>query len=144
VTFLLDVNVLIALLDPAHVGHDLAHDWFAREGAASWATCPITENGTAHIIAHPKYPNSCGSPAAAAPLVAGLRAAPGHEFWADDISLFGSPLVDAERIPSHAQVTDTYLLALAAARGGKLATLDKKLSAAAVKNGNAALHLISA
>lgn len=143
-TFLLDVNVLIALIDPAHVGHDLTHKWFAREGSRSWATCPITENGVLRIIAHPKYPNSRGTPAAAAPLIAGLRAAPGHEFWADEISLFGSPLVDAERIASHAQVTDTYLLALAAARGGKLATLDRKLSAAAVKNGKASLHVIMA
>jgi predicted nucleic acid-binding protein len=29
-TFLLDVNVLIALIDPAHMQHDQAHDWFSR------------------------------------------------------------------------------------------------------------------
>ena len=28
-TFLLDVNVLIALIDPAHIQHDAAHGWFA-------------------------------------------------------------------------------------------------------------------
>ncbi len=27
--YLLDVNVLIVLVDPAHVGHDQAHHWFA-------------------------------------------------------------------------------------------------------------------
>ena len=27
---LLDVNVLVALFDPDHVHHDLAHDWFAE------------------------------------------------------------------------------------------------------------------
>ena len=26
---LLDVNVLVALFDPDHVHHELAHDWFA-------------------------------------------------------------------------------------------------------------------
>ena len=31
--FLLDVNVLIALVDPAHVQHDAAHAWFARVGS---------------------------------------------------------------------------------------------------------------
>jgi uncharacterized protein len=39
VTFLLDVNVLIALIDPNHVGHDTAHEWFREMGAVSWATC---------------------------------------------------------------------------------------------------------
>ena len=44
-TFLLDVNVLIALVDPAHVQHDAAHDWFGQLGYLAWATCPLTENG---------------------------------------------------------------------------------------------------
>ena len=29
---LLDVNVLIALVDPAHVQHDAVHDWFGQVG----------------------------------------------------------------------------------------------------------------
>lgn len=44
-TFLLDVNVLIALVDLAHVQHDAAHDWFGQLGHLAWATCPLTENG---------------------------------------------------------------------------------------------------
>jgi hypothetical protein len=35
VTFLLDVNVIIALIDPTHVDHDAAHRWFADTGAAA-------------------------------------------------------------------------------------------------------------
>ncbi len=42
-----------------------------------------------------------------------------------------------------AQVTDTYLLALAKAHGGQLATFDRKLSIAAVKGGKSVLHLIT-
>jgi hypothetical protein len=87
VTFLLDVNVLIALIDPTHVGHDAAHSWFGATGAASWATCPLTENGVIRIVGHPKYPNSAGSPAAVAPIVARLRTLSGHVFWKDDFSL---------------------------------------------------------
>jgi predicted nucleic acid-binding protein len=74
VTYLLDVNVLIALIDPSHVGHDAAHGWFANTGFLSWATCPITENGVIRIVGHPKYPNSAGSPAAVVPIVSRLRA----------------------------------------------------------------------
>ena len=89
-TYLLDVNVLVALIDPAHVAHDSAHDWFETEGRARWATCPLTENGVVRIVGHPKYPNSPGSPAAAAAIAAGLRRLEGHVFWPDDISLYAS------------------------------------------------------
>ena len=79
-TYLLDVNVLIALIDPAHVGHEAAHRWFRETGSASLATCPITENGVLRVVGHPKYPNSAGSPAAVAPIVARLRGLPGQGF----------------------------------------------------------------
>jgi toxin-antitoxin system PIN domain toxin len=142
VTFLLDVNVLIALIDPTHLGHDAAHAWFAATGAASWATCPLTENGVLRIAGHPRYPNSAGSPAAVAPIVARLRALPGHVFWKDDFSLIESDIVDVARIATPAQITDTYLLALAATNKGQLATFDRRLSPVAVRRGRAALYLI--
>jgi toxin-antitoxin system PIN domain toxin len=143
VTFLLDVNVLIALIDPTHVGHDAAHSWFSTTGGGSWATCPITENGVIRIVGHPNYPNSAGSPAAVAPIIAQLRARPGHVFWRDDLSLMASDLVDVAQIATPAQVTDTYLLALAVANDGRLATFDRRLSPAAVRRGSTALHVIS-
>lgn len=143
-TYLLDVNVLIALIDPTHVGHDTAHAWFAERGAASWATCPLTENGVIRILGNPRYPNSAGSPAEVAPIVAGLRALPGHAFWKDDLSLVASDIVDVSRVLTPAQVTDTYLLALARANGGQLATFDRRLSSSTVRGGSAALHVIGA
>lgn len=141
-TYLLDVNVLIALIDPAHIGHDAAHAWFASTGEKSWATCPITENGVLRIIGNPKYPNTVGSPAAAAPIVKQLRALPGHEFWPDDVSLVGSDLVDPSLITTPAQVTDSYLLVLAVAHGGQLATFDRRMSTKAVRHGRAALYIL--
>ena len=142
-TYLLDVNVLVALIDPGHVAHDAAHGWFARSGQADWATCPLTENGVIRIVGRPRYPNTPGSPAAVAEIVAGMRKLAGHSFWPDDFSLVGSDDVDPARILTSAQVTDTYLLALARSKNGRLATFDRKLSAAAVRGGKAALHLIS-
>ncbi|OHV82489.1 TA system VapC family ribonuclease toxin [Ensifer sp. LCM 4579] len=143
-TFLLDVNVLIALIDPGHVAHDDAHHWFASTGRNAWATCPITENGVVRIVGNPKYPNSPGSPALVMEIVGKLRSLPGHCFWPDDVSLVGSGNVASAKILTSAQVTDTYLLALAKVHGGQLATFDRKLSTAAVSKGNSALHLISA
>ena len=141
-TFLLDVNVLIALIDPAHVQHDAAHDWFGRLGHLAWATCPLTENGLLRIVGNPRYPNSPGTPAAVAPSLAALRSLPGHVFWADDISLLDPAWVDANRLLSHGQVTDSSLLALARAHQGQLASFDRRLVVDAVLGASAALHLI--
>jgi toxin-antitoxin system PIN domain toxin len=143
VTFLLDVNVLIALIDPAHVNHDAAHEWFGREGCQSWATCPMTENGVIRIVGQAKYPNTPGSPATVAAMVAQLRGLPGHQFWVDDISLVDDRWIDVRHILTSGQVTDSYLLALAVARQGRLATFDRRMSAKAVRNGDAALHVIA-
>lgn len=141
-TFLLDVNVLIALIDPGHVAHDDAHFWFETTGQVDWATCPLTENGVIRIVGSPKYPNSPGSPANVAEIVRTLRALPGHKFWPDALSLLGSEHVDATKILTSGQVTDIYLLALAKTKGGHLATFDRRLSVAAVKDGKAVLRLI--
>lgn len=142
-TFLLDINVLIALFDPAHVAHDIAHGWFHSIRDDSWATCPLTENGVVRILSQSNYPNSPGPPSVAALLVAQLRDLPGHQFWADDVSLLDESLVDSTRLLTPGQITDTYLLALARFHNGRLATLDRRLSASAVKDGKSALHIIT-
>lgn len=141
--FLLDVNVLIALIDPTHVQHDRAHDWFARMGRRAWATCPLTENGVLRIVGNFRYPSSPGNPAAVAELMAVFLALGGREFWPDDVSLFDATKVDTTRLLNSAQITDSYLLALAGAHGGKLATLDRHMVTAAVTGGSRAIHLIS-
>ena len=141
-SYLLDVNVLIALIDPNHVAHEDAHHWFEAVGRFSWATCPITENGVMRILGNPRYPNSPGSPAIVSGIVVKLRALSGHEFWSDDISLVGTAGIDPGKIMISAQVTDTYLLALARHHDSELATFDRKLVPSAVKEGKAALHLI--
>lgn len=140
--FLLDVNVLIALIDAAHVHHDPAHDWFARTGCKRFATCPITENGLLRIVGHPKYPNSPGPPSVVAQSLAAIRALPGHQFWPDSISILDNAGIVPTLLASHSRVTDGYLLALAQANGGRLATMDRKLVAEVVTKGRESLELI--
>ncbi len=140
--FLLDVNVLIALIDPAHVQHDSAHEWFAAVGKKAWASCPLTENGVLRVVGDRRYPNSPGTPMAVGELLAGLMDLPGHTFWADDISLFDTGKIEMDRLLNSRQVTDSYLLALAITHGGQLATLDRRLVASAVRGGSNGLHLI--
>ena len=140
--YLLDVNVLIALIDPAHVQHDQVHEWFGRVGYKAFATCPITENGLLRIVGHPKYPNSPGPPSTVVAALAAIRGLPGHAFWPDSISLVESSLVDPDLLSSHSRVTDSYLLALAKENKGRLATMDQKLASEVVTDGKSTLTLI--
>lgn len=143
VTHLLDVNVLIALLDRWHVFHDQAHDWFSGARQAGWATCPIIENGVVRILGHSRYPDGPGSVDGAAKVLASWLAEEDHQFWPDNISLFDATWFDAAKLGSSAQITDTYLLGLAASRGGRLATFDRRLSTQAVRAGRKVLHMIA-
>jgi toxin-antitoxin system PIN domain toxin len=140
---LLDINVLIALCDPAHP-HAIAADRFYRGGLAreGWATCPIIENGFLRIFGSRKYPGGPGSPQAARLILAGLLASPGQQFWQDDLTLM-SPSVFPQ-LPASDNLTDVYLLALAVKRGGRFATFDAGMDASLVPGGPAAYHLIPA
>jgi len=142
VTYLLDVNVLIALIDPSHISHEHALRWFDRVGQKRWATCAITENGVIRIVGGGQYPNSPGTVANVVGLMKEFASLPGHVFWPDDVSLLDSPRVDASRLLTASQVTDSYLLALAQAHGGKLATLDRRLIVDAVSDGAKSLTII--
>lgn len=140
--YLLDVNVLIALVDPSHIQHDQAHDWFARVGRKSFATCPLTENGLVRIVGHPKYPNSPGPPSVVIQSLAAIRRLAGHKFWPDDLSIADDTFFASDLLSSHSRVTDSYLLALAHANGGRLATMDQKLASEVVPGGRKALEII--
>lgn len=146
-TYLLDVNVLIALIDPAHLQHAAAHAWFSAEGHRSWSTCPLTENGVVRIVGHARYPNSKprapGNPAAVLTLMRRFCALPGHVFWPDEISLLDPARIDAGRMLHASQVTDSYLLSLAVSRHAKLASFDRRLVADAVPGGQQGLCLLN-
>ena len=129
--FLLDVNVLVALFDPHHIHHDAAHDWFAGNRGAGWATCPITENGFVRVISHPAY--GLGERVESA--TARLRAfcdSGDHQFWRDAISL-RDEIFDLSRAGGAKQLTDIYLLGLAVNRKGRLATFERTISTGAVR-----------
>ncbi len=139
--YLLDVNVLLAMSDPMHIHHEAAHRWFAARGERAWATCPLTENGFVRIASHPNYPNRPGE----VPVVLGILrqfcTVPDHEFWPEDVSI--RTLLKPEALVSHSQITDIFLLGLAVHKGGKLATLDQRITTGAVAGGAAALELIT-
>jgi uncharacterized protein len=67
---------------------------------------------------------------------------PGHTFWSDDISLLDREKISADRLLNSSQVTDSYLVALAIAHGGQLATFDRRVISDAVRGGASGIHLI--
>lgn len=128
---LLDVNVLVALLDAGHLHHAAATRWLAAHAGSGWASCPMTQNGCLRILSLPSYPNAQPTAVVADRLGAAM-ASSSHAFWPDSLSLLGSDLLRWDRVLSSRQITDTYLLALAAAQGGRLVTFDKGISVDAV------------
>ena len=129
---LLDVNVLVALFDPAHVHHDVAHDWFADHRKDGWATCPLTENGFVRVLANPAYGGAESRPADIVALLRKFCASRHHAFWADTISLCDESLFDPAFIRGHQQLADVYLLGLARKMGGSLATFDRAIPLKAI------------
>ena len=138
---LLDVNVLIALLDAAHVHHREARAWLEGNITEGWASCPITQNGCIRILSQPAYPGA-QPPAVIAARLAEAVTTRWHEFWADDLSAVASGVLDWQQILSSRQLTDAYLLALAVRRGGRLVSLDRAVPLAAV-TGAADHHLVT-
>lgn len=138
---LLDVNALIALVDRDHVDHDPIHRWFAAHATKGWATCSITENGMVRVLSQPAYPSGQRSPAEAIQVLRALKAAyrQVHEFWMDDVSLSDPSLFDSAYITSSRQVTDAYLLGLAARRKQRVVSFDRFLPWQAIRNGSAQL-----
>ncbi len=137
---LLDVNILIALFDVPHVHHGRAHSWWTAHRSSGWASCPLTQNGFAHVISKPGYSRPIALQTALSALAAQLGQ-PDHEFWPDEISITDSQLFDHSNLFGPKQITDVYLLGLAVKNGGRLVTFDRGLPLKAVR-GAEARHLV--
>ncbi|MBU6399448.1 MAG: VapC toxin family PIN domain ribonuclease [Verrucomicrobia bacterium] len=130
---LLDVNVVMALLDPDHVFHEQAHVWWATNVKSGWASCPIVENGVVRIVSRPEYSRRVRfTPGDLVGRLQIFAEQTDHEFWSDDVSWRDRPLFILERIHGSQQLTDLYLLALAAKHGGRLVTFERSIPISAV------------
>lgn len=129
---LLDVNVWVALFDDAHVFSEQANALIETRGVRI-ASCPLIENGVIRVMNSPSY----GRRGAVGLRVVRQRLKEAcstldHEFWPDDLSLRDDGRVDFDRVHGPSQLTDVYLLALAVAHGGSLATFDRGIALSAV------------
>lgn len=127
--FLFDVNLIIALMWPAHEDHERAQQWFAHNDHHGWATCPFTQAAFVRIVANPAFSPDAVSPLESAGLLASNLKHRHHHFWADEITLSQAIEPFSNRLAGHQQVTDAYLLGLAIHKKGKLATMDRAVAA---------------
>jgi toxin-antitoxin system PIN domain toxin len=138
---LLDVNVLVALLDIDHVHHARARAWLESHAAEGWASCAITQLGYVRVVSHPSYPSP--EPIARAwEDLAHATASPYHQYWPCDLPPLDPAWIDPARIQGPNQLTDAYLLALAASRGGRFATFDRRVAASAVRDSAGVLEIL--
>lgn len=120
-TILLDGNVLVALVDEAHVHHAQARAWFSKM-TGGFATCPITQGTLLRLMMHVSGLDAGQATA----VLAALTRHPRHHFWPDSLSY---EQVRWHGVIGHRQVTDAYLAALARHHRGRLASFDRGLVA---------------
>lgn len=126
--YLLDANVLVALLWTRHEQHAAAQRWFARAARQGWATCSLTQAAFVRLTSNAAFSPEAVRPAQAVAVLARSLAHPQHRFWPDrwGAAALLSPFV--ERLQGHGQVTDACLLGLARRQGGRLATFDRGIA----------------
>ena len=129
---LLDVNILLALFNPDHVHHELAHDWFADHHASGWATCPLTENAFVRILSNPKAVAAVQRPDILVGHLTAFCRSRHHTFWPDAVSLRDPKLFKPSFVAGPRQLIDIYLLGLAKKQGGSMATFDRTIPLGAV------------
>lgn len=127
--YLLDTNLLIALLWPSHAQHGVAAQWFARNRRKGWATCPLTQAGFVRIVSNPAFSRDAVQPREATQVLSANTGASDHQFWPDECPFPEAVAFAGVRLLGHQQVTDAYLLGLTIRRRGALATLDRGIEA---------------
>ena len=119
--YLLDVNVLIALTEEAHVHHRAVTKWFATPGL-DWGVCAFSEAGFLRLTANPKVGKLTVEEAAK--VLATIARHPGYRFWPITTGWATLAAPFHERVFGHQQIADAYLLGLAVRHNGVLVTLD--------------------
>lgn len=118
-TVLLDGQFLAALVITEHEHHDRVGQWLAAQ--PDFAICPMSEAALLRFLLRLGE-----SPQTGLEVLTRIRQHPDCTFWPDDLSLAELP---AEQLDTADHLTTSYLVALARAKGAKLATYDPVLAA---------------
>jgi uncharacterized protein len=124
-TYLLDVNVLVAMAWPTHSAHERVRRWLGTHEEVPWSTCAFTEAGFVRILSNPAFSRNALSLQNAITLLETYASHPNHTFWSTDIGLSDAIRLFRDRLVGHQQIADAYLLGLAIHKRAILATLDR-------------------
>jgi len=137
--FLPDVNILVALFDPAHSHHRIVTRWFSSPGL-KWGVCAFTEAGFLRVATRTTAGRYTLN--GAADIVRSFSNDPNFTYWPIRSSWTSLTEPFHGRLYGHQQVTDAYLLGLAIEENSVLVTLDKGIrSMAGAKYGKHVLVL---
>src|SRR5690348_17428631 len=105
--YLLDVNVLVALLDEDHVHRKAVLKWFNTPGL-QWAICAFAEAGLLRHMTRPRLGDMTMEEANA--MLVRLTQLPGYHYQpiSADWQTLSAPI--SKRLNGHQQVTDAFLL----------------------------------
>lgn len=124
-SYLLDLNLLLALVDSGHQQHQTATEWFEAYGKFNWGFCPLTETAFLRVAANPAYRPEPNALTQAIAVLRGLKEHHGFLYWEIDKGWIELTAPFAARINGHRQIMDAYLLGLAIEKKGVLVTFNK-------------------
>jgi uncharacterized protein len=109
-SYLLVVNVLIALTWPAHESHTKALNWFQRHSARGWATCPFTQAAFVRIVSNPTFSRDSVTPQEAISLLESNVRHSDPRFWPDEMEYTKPVQAFSRKLFGHRQVTNATFL----------------------------------
>ena len=123
---LLDVNALLALAWPNHQFHRTVVARLDRRPVPYWATCALTQLGFVRLSSNPAIVEVRRTPSQALGVLAKLVADRRHRYL-EPLPALLDVETHFQRLLGHQQVTDAYLVAIAATNDAVLLTLDRRL-----------------
>ena len=124
---LLDVNALLALAWPNHQFHRAVADRLERRPDPDWATCALTQLGFVRLSSNPAVVGVRRTPAQALDVLARLVGDRRHRY-VEPLPPLEQVETHFARLLGHQQVTDAYLLSVAATNNAVLLTFDRRLT----------------
>jgi uncharacterized protein len=127
-TWLLDANALIALGWPAHEHHNTMRAWFKRHATHGWATSALTQSAFVRIVSQPAFSGRVIALAEIAELLLRNTAHPKHRLLPLDFGFEQVLGCCTGGLLGHRQITDAYLVTLAARHKARLVTFDSGIT----------------
>ncbi len=145
--YLLDVNALLALAMTQHQHHPRILHWMTEHQSEGWATCAFTQAALVRIASQNHTPSGAPTritftPRLAADVLAQNIANRHHRFVQLDFGYDQVLATCTGGIVGHRQITDAWLVSLAAHKGMKLVTFDSGIGALLATPAERHAHLL--